>query len=83
MNQINWAEVDAVPEKNYNYAEAPEADEEFFKSSTLLMPDETKICDGNSDLSLQVIKQSLKGLKDIHNQNFSEFLMIKIIEPYK
>ena len=74
MNRINWSQVDAVPEKDYNYAEAPEVDKKFFKNATLLIPDEIKkVYEDNPDLPLQFIKQSLKGLEDIQSNNVSEF----------
>jgi hypothetical protein len=40
--QINWDEVDAVPETEYNYDDAPEISAEMFKGMTILMPDETR-----------------------------------------
>lgn len=39
---INWNEVDAVPESEYNYKDSPEVSAEMFKKMTILMPDETK-----------------------------------------
>jgi uncharacterized protein (DUF4415 family) len=40
--QINWTEVDAVPESKYNYNDAPEVSAEMFGKMTILMPDDTK-----------------------------------------
>jgi hypothetical protein len=40
--KINWDEVDAVPENQYDYENAPEVTAEMFKNMTILMPDDTK-----------------------------------------
>lgn len=40
--KINWAEVDAVSENDYDYENSPEVSAEMFKKMTVLMPDATK-----------------------------------------
>ena len=42
ITQIYWAKADAVPESEYDYADAPELSDNFFKNMTILMPDDTR-----------------------------------------
>lgn len=39
---INWDEIDSVPEEEYNYYDSPEVTPEMFKNIQILMPEETK-----------------------------------------
>lgn len=37
--KINWDEVDAVPEDEYDYVDAPEVTPEMFKQMVIMYPD--------------------------------------------
>lgn len=41
-SNINWDLVDAVPENEYDYEDAPEATLEFFKTASIRIPHATK-----------------------------------------
>ncbi len=40
--KINWDEVDAVPESEYNYIDSPEITADMFKKMTIMFPDDKK-----------------------------------------
>ena len=40
--KINWTKVDAVPESEYNYIDAPEVTPDMFKKMTIMFPTEKR-----------------------------------------
>ena len=42
MRKFEWAKADALPESEYDYSDAPELSDNFFRNMTVLMPDTTK-----------------------------------------
>lgn len=43
VTKINWTKTDSVFESDYDYSDAPELSDNFFKNMTVLMPNPTKV----------------------------------------
>jgi uncharacterized protein (DUF4415 family) len=65
---IDWDKVDAVPEEEYNYEDAPEAALEFFKNASIRMPNTTKPITMRIKLdTLAFFKQQTKHYQSLIN----------------
>lgn len=76
---IDWKKVDAIPESEYDYNEAPEATLEFFRTASIRMPDTTKpITMRIKTNTLEFFKQQSK-----HYQTLMNAVLDGYVEAYK
>jgi len=73
-NKINWAKVDAVPEENYDYDDAPEVTAEMFKNMTVLMPDDTK------KINIRIKQSTIEFFKK--NSKHYQTLINSVLDAY-
>ncbi len=60
---INWNEVDAVLESEYNYVDSPEVTSGMFKKMTIMYPDEKK------KINIRLKNSTIDFLKK-HNKHY-------------
>lgn len=74
MPKIDWSAVDAVPEREYDYENAPEVTAEMFKNMTILMPDDTK------KINIRVKRSTIDFFKK--NSKHYQTLINSILDAY-
>jgi uncharacterized protein (DUF4415 family) len=76
---IDWNKVDAIPESEYDYDEAPEATLEFFRTASIKMPDVTRpVTIRLKTGTLDFFKQQSK-----HYQTFINSVLDAYVEAHK
>lgn len=71
---IDWKKVDAIPESEYDYDEAPEATLEFFRTASIRMPDTTK------PITVRVRASTLEFFK--HQSKHYQTLINAVLDAY-
>lgn len=76
---IDWKKVDAIPEEDYDYDEAPEATLEFFKTAKIRAPETTK------PVTMRIKSGTIEFFKhkSKHYQTMMNAVLDAYVEAYK